>query len=93
MFSLQFCILILFYSTYTNAIDNYVEIESFNLNWVVSEKSVDFVFKIKVTEKDNFWAAFGLSKDTTMVSSSFYRVQKSKFYIFSFLHLFRAMTT
>ena len=49
---------------------NCIEVDSFKLSWVVKNKYVDFVFKTKVSRKDNVWTAFGLSKDKAMVRYS-----------------------
>ena len=55
------------YAINENVGNNYIEIDSFKLNWVISDKAVDFVFKTKVSSRDNVWASFGLSNDRSMV--------------------------
>jgi hypothetical protein len=43
-----------------------IEISDFKLNWITHEKTVEFVFKTKVSELDQVWAAFAFSKDQRM---------------------------
>ena len=71
MLSVKFIsILIIVCSAYAfneNIGKDFIEVDSYKLNWVISDKAVDFVFKTKVSGNDNIWIAFGLSNDRSMV--------------------------
>ena len=75
MFSFNLCLLLVC-CAYVNAVNHEstfksleIGVKQYKLNAVVYEKSIHFVLKTKFTGIDNIWAAFGLSKDTSMVSS------------------------